>query len=93
MRMKKAAPKNGFPAFASLCMADQAIEVFTDGGSTRQRLPYGIRDYPSQDSQNNIAFFYGMCYNYSRELIKAIHRLTNGGQNKETSRKGGFFVL
>ena len=36
----------------SLYEADDASEVFTDGGSTRQRLPNGIRDYPSQYSQS-----------------------------------------
>ena len=30
----------------------KSSEVFTDAGSIRQQVPYGIRDYSSKDSQS-----------------------------------------
>ena len=49
-------------------MVDWTIEVFTDGGSTRQRLPNGIRD----NARKN-------CKGEAHELSVQVYHLLSGG--------------
>ena len=53
-------------------MADWAIEVFTDGGSTRQHLPNGIRDNARENRK-------GEAHKLS---VQAYHLLSGGSQKK-----------
>ncbi len=62
--------RTAFPAFASLCMTDQVIEVFTGGGSTRQQVPSGIRDNARENRK-------GEAYQH---IAQTDHLLSGGSQ-------------
>ncbi len=55
-------------------MADQAIEVFTDGGSTHQRLPNGIRDNARENRKGE-----------AQKLSVQVYHLLSGGSRKKVS--------
>ncbi len=69
-KKEKSPQRTAFPAFASLCMTDQVIEVFTGGGSTRQQVPNGIRDNARENRK-------GEAYQH---IAQTDHLLSGGSQ-------------